>query len=173
MKCNLCGTEFDEAAESCPGCGTETKILKERVQVPAARGAVNDFPGVLTESQVGELSSMLGAFFKQTDVPLVVAVVHSCEPLKPDEYAFLLYNHWGIGKKGVDRGMLVLLCLEQKHLESEIGRGLERFLPEEIGDEIVQKAFLPHFKEGNFFEGLKAGTKDLMEALLERLPTLT
>lgn len=173
MKCNLCGTEFELKDEGCPGCGTPADVYKEDVQLPEARGSVNDYPGLLTEAQVGELSSMLGAFFKQTDVPLVVAVVHSCEPLKPDEYAFLLYNHWGIGKAGVDRGMLILLCVNEKHIESEIGLGLEDILSEELGDEIVQREFIPRFREGGFFEGLKGGTRGLINALLERLPTLS
>ncbi len=172
MHCNLCGAEFEDGADACPGCGVEANVLQENVQLPPPRGAVNDFPRLLNEAESGELSSMVSAFFKQTDVPVVIAVVHSTKPLSPSEYAFILYNHWGIGQKGVNRGLMLLLSLSDKHIESEIGLGLEEYLPEEVGDEIVQTAFVPHFKEGEFFEGLKAGTKALMDALLEKLPTL-
>jgi len=173
MRCRLCGCEFDADAHECPGCHVETEILKRKVQLPPARGAVSDYPGILTEAQVGELSSMVGAFFKQTDVPIVIAIVQNTEPLTPSEYAFLLYNHWGIGKAGVNRGVLILLCLKERHLESEIGLGLEDILPEEEGDAIVQNAFLPYFRDGNFFEGLRDGTKAIITNLLEKLPTLS
>ncbi len=170
--CNLCGSEFDEGNHVCPGCGVETELLKQKVQLPPARGAVNDYPGILTDEQVGELSNMVGSFFKQTDVPIVITIVQTAEPLKPSEYAFLLYNHWGIGKARVNRGLLILLCMKEKHLESEVGLGLEKILPEKEGDEIVQNEFIPHFKESGFFDGLKAGTKAIIDALSERLPTL-
>lgn len=173
LRCNLCGCEFETDGEICPGCHVETEFLKKDVQLPPARGAVNDYPGILTEAQVGELSSMVGAFFKQTDVPIVLAIVQNTEPLTPSEYAFLLYNHWGIGKVGINRGVLILLCLKERHLESEIGLGLEDILPEEMGDEIVQNAFLPYFRDGDFFEGLREGTKAISTTLLEKLPTLS
>ena len=172
-RCNLCGGEFGDDATCCPGCKVEAEVLKWEVQLPPARGAVSDYPAILTDAQAGELSSMVGSFFKQTDVPIVIAIVDATDPLTPSEYAFLLYNHWGIGKAGVNRGVLILLGLKERHLESEIGLGLEDILPEERGDEIVQTAFLPAFRDGDFFEGLKAGTKAMMDALLERLPTLS
>jgi len=170
--CKLCGTEFESDAACCPGCRTEVDILGREVHLPFARGAVNDFPGLLSDAQAGELSSMAGSFFRQTEVPIVIAIVDDTEPLTPAEYAFLLYNHWGIGKAGINRGVLILLCMKEQHLESEIGLGLEEILPEEVGDEIVRTAFLPHFREGSFFEGLKAGTRAMMDALRERLPTV-
>jgi uncharacterized protein len=92
--------------------------------------------------------------------------------LTPAEYAFLLYNHWGIGKAGVDMGALILLCLKERRLESEIGLGLEKYLPETIGDEILQSHFFPHFKDGNFYEGLKAGATALIDELEKRLPSM-
>ncbi len=128
---------------------------------------------MLTAGVTGELSSLVGAFFKQTEVPIVISIVQTTEPLTPAEYAFLMYNNWGIGRKGINRGLLLLLCLREKHLESEVGLGLENILPEETGDEIVQTAFLPAFREGKFFDGLKAGTKSIVEFLQERLPTLS
>ncbi|MFH1676338.1 MAG: TPM domain-containing protein [bacterium] len=172
MKCNLCGADLPENGGNCPGCNVLADFSRMKVLVPEPRGAVNDYPALLTDAQAGELASMVGAFFRQTDVPIVIAIVNTAEPLQPSEYAFLLYNHWGIGKKGVNKGVLLLLCLKERHLESEIGLGLENILPEDVGDEIVMDEFLPHFREGNFFEGLKAGVKGIIDYLLEKLPTI-
>jgi uncharacterized protein len=172
MECRLCGTEFDDSLDICPGCNVNAETLKAKVQVPPPIGAVSDYPNLLSESQSGELSSMLNSFFRQTDVPVVIVIVNSTLPLTPAEYAFLLYNQWGVGKRGVNRGLLILLSLTQRHLETEVGLGLESILPEEVGDRIVQEAFVPNFREGNFFEGLRAGTRAVLDALLEKLPTL-
>lgn len=171
IHCNLCGKILDETSDSCPGCGTARAVLEADVQLPSPRGAVNDFAGILNESQSGELSSMVTSFFKKMEVPIVLATVHSTGRLQPAEYAFLLFNHWGIGLKNVNRGILILLSLKDRHLESEIGLGLEDFISEEEGDEIVGK-FTGKFSDGRFFEGLRDGLKVLIHAVEKRLPSV-
>jgi uncharacterized protein len=146
-------------------------IIKEEVQLPDPRGAVNDYAGILSEGESGELASMVTSFFHKTDVPIVIAIIQSTGYLHPSEYAFLLYNHWGIGEEGVNRGALFLLCIKDQHLESEIGSGLEPVLPEEEGDAIVAE-FISSLSKGNYFEGLKKGTQALIKTLQGRLPSL-
>jgi len=171
MQCRLCDTAFEEHLLECPGCHTDSVLLKRKVQLPMPRGVINDYASVLTSVQLAELAGILDGFFTRTDVPIVVSIVQDTSPLTPAEYAFLMYNTWGIGKTGVNRGLLLLLAMKEKHLESEVGLGLERFLPETKSDEIVQNEFLPHFREGGFYEGLKAGTEAVIKVLEERLPT--
>ena len=171
MHCNICGKDI-EKSEGCQVCGLSPEAFELKVRIPTPRGAVNDFPGILTEDQVGELSGMVEGFFERTDVPIVITIVDTTAPLKPAEYAFLLYNHWGIGKPKVNRGLLLLLCLKEQHLESEVGLGLEKYLPEETGDWIVQHEFISHFKGRRYFDGLKAGAAAIIAELEDRLPAV-
>jgi uncharacterized protein len=172
IKCRLCGSEFVDSIKACPRCGVDTVILIQDVHMPPPRGPVNDYPGILTDQQSSELTGMLEGFIKETDIPVVIAIVQTTSPLAPPEYAFMLYNHWGIGQAGVDRGFLILLCLDERHVESEVGFGLEDVLPEDIGDEIVQKEFVLYFMHEDYFGGLKAGTSAVMNAIKQRLPDL-
>jgi uncharacterized membrane protein YgcG len=170
MHCNACGHDVNAEVEMCPGCEANLTSEQYKVHLPKPVGAVNDFPGILTKEQVEELSTMVVGFFEQTDVPVVIAIVETTAPLLPNEYAFLLYNHWGIGKPKINRGVLLLLCLKEKWLESEVGLGLERLFPETEGDRIVREEFIPHFNNGNYFGGLKSGTEALIKELQKRLP---
>lgn len=170
MHCNVCGQDMNDNIEACPGCKLDAESLKHKVQLPVPMGSVNDYPKILTEDQLKELRTLVETFFEQTDVPIVIAIVETTAPLKPNEYAFMMYNHWGIGKPKINRGVLLLLCLKEQWLESEVGFGLERFLPETEGDRIMRDEFVPHFKNGSYFEGLKAGTKEMIELLHKRLP---
>jgi len=172
IKCRLCDTEFDGSLTHCPKCGTDKDILVMRVAVPIPRGPVNDYASVLTPEQFSNLSQMLDQFFKRTDVPIVISIMQDTSPLTPTEYAFLMYNTWGIGIPGINQGLLLLLAMKEKHLETEVGLGLEKYLPETEGDRIVQDEFLPHFREGGFYEGLKAGTEAIIKVLEERLPAV-
>jgi uncharacterized protein len=168
MICRSCGGEFDPS-HPCPHCGADTETVKLKVEIPVPRGAVNDYPGILTDEQVKELDATANEFFDKTKIPIVITIVHTTEPLAPPEYAFLMYNHWGIGKAGINKGLLILLCLKEQHVESEVGFGLEDILSENTGDEIIQRAFIPAFKDGKYFNGLKSGIKDLIDAIEKRV----
>ena len=171
ITCQLCGKTFISDASSCSGCGTEKEALVKGVVMPTPHGSVNDYSGILTEAQTDELSSLVTSFFHTTDVPIVIAIVHSTGKLRPNEYAFMLYNNWGIGERGVNRGALILVCLKEQHIESEIGIGLEKLLSEDEGDKIVGE-FLNYFKNKDYYTGLKKGTKALIDVLNSRLPSM-
>jgi uncharacterized protein len=170
MRCNICGTELESDLDACPGCGSEMTASEGEIRIPAPRGMVNDFPGILTAEEVKKLDELVTDFLRKTDVPIVIAVVETTFPLAPSEFAFILYNTWGIGQAKINMGLLMLLCLKEQWIESEVGLGLERYLPEVIGDEIVRESFVPYFRDKRYFEGLKAGTMDLITALRDRLP---
>jgi uncharacterized protein len=170
MNCNACGHKIDENSEICQTCGACVSPTICSVHLPPPQGAVNDYPGILTPEQFHKLDDFLKEFFESTEVPVVIAIVRSTAPLTPTEYAFLLFNHWGIGKEKVNKGALLLLALKERWLESEIGFRLERFLPEEVADWIIQHEFIEHFKNGNYYEGLLNGTETLLKTLLENLP---
>ncbi|MCK4719762.1 TPM domain-containing protein [bacterium] len=170
IKCRLCGQEYDKDREFCPGCGVATEILSKKVIIPPPRGSVNDYAGVLTDDEITELSGMLEENLNRTGIPVVVATLRTTDPLLPSEYAFHLYNSWGIGKPKINRGLLILLSVDQKHVECEVGLGLEKYIPEKEGDEIVQETFIPFFKDGSYYFGLKAGTEMLLKIIREKVP---
>jgi len=169
--CRICGSDFSNVQDICPGCGTPVTVLVEEVHVPVPLGPVNDFAGVLSKDQKSELHNLVDAFFRKSDIPIILNTIYTTEPLHPSEYAFLLYNQWGIGHPDTNRGVLILLALKERHVESEIGFGLEDVLPEEIGDRIVQEEFVPCFKSEKYFEGLRSGTEAIINYLSGKLPS--
>ncbi|MCX6647010.1 MAG: TPM domain-containing protein [bacterium] len=170
IQCRLCGHEFTDTDQTCPGCGVEVKNLTGIVALPPPKGSVNDYAGILSETEVNELSGKLESHFNLTDVPVVVATVKGTDPLDPSGYAFLLYNSWGIGHPHLNMGLLVLLCLDMQHIECEVGIGLEKYIPEVEGDEILEETFYPYFREKKYYEGLIAGTEVLMDLIRKRVP---
>ncbi len=169
MTCGICGSEISTDSVSCSSC--QTAILKkdQKISLPHPRGPLNDFPGILDDSQSNELITILDEFFKNSGVPVVVSIVKSTDPVSPSEFAFLMYNQWGIGSRKTNRGLLVLLALDQHHLETEVGLGLENILGEEESDKIIMDSFISHFKSGDFFNGLKEGTLAIMDLIYARM----
>lgn len=75
----------------------------------------------------------------------------------------------GIGKKGKDNGVLVLVALEERQWRIEVGYGLEGDITDVEANLIAQKFLVPAFQQGNYGEGLY----DTVVALGEQIPPLT
>jgi uncharacterized membrane protein YgcG len=134
-------------------------------QYPAPQGWVNDFAQALNTSTRERLHTLLADLEQRTTVEVAVVVVHTTAPLTPKQYATELYNRWGIGKKGADNGVLILLALQDRRVEVETGYGVEGILPDGRVGEIIRTAMLPHFKNNRWGEGLLAGTQHMAHIL--------
>jgi len=69
-------------------------------------------------------------------------------------YANGLYQAWGIGKKGEDKGVLIFLTVKERKIRIETGYGVEGILPDGRVGEILDQYVVPFLKEGHYGKGL-------------------
>jgi uncharacterized protein len=124
---------------------------------PKPRGAVNDFAGIIDAASVQTMENLAREVLEKTGTSIVVAVVTSIGDNAPDDYANRLYQAWGIGAKGKDRGVLVFLALQERKVRIETGYGVEGILPDGLTGEILDKQVLPDLKAGQYGQGLTKG----------------
>jgi uncharacterized protein len=125
--------------------------------LPKPAGPVNDFADLITppyEKRIGNLAKEL---FDKTGVALVVVTMHDLGGDDHNEYATRLYNAWGIGKKGEDKGVLILVIVRQRKMRIETGAGLKAFLTESLVQEIQDRFMAPFLKQNNYDDGLLNG----------------
>jgi uncharacterized protein len=77
---------------------------------PKPNGYINDFAGVLDASSRAELNALVRDTEQATTVEIAVATVTSLDGMTIEEYANRLFQEWGIGKKGSDNGVLLLVA---------------------------------------------------------------
>ncbi|GAI77946.1 unnamed protein product, partial [marine sediment metagenome] len=65
-----------------------------------------------------------------------------------------LYEAWGIGKKGEDKGILILLTVKERRVRIETGYGVEGILPDGLVGEILDRYVVPYLKQGDYGKGL-------------------
>jgi uncharacterized membrane protein YgcG len=150
MKCPHCGWIADQVVEVCAGCGFSLPQLRVPAHLQLARqNTVNDFAGLFGDAERAQLTQRLHALSERMGGVLVLVTVPSVAPLMPSEYAFWLYHHWQLPPNG----LLLLIALGERHIESEVGLAWEPFLGDvETGDAL--QAALPLFREGRFAEGV-------------------
>lgn len=139
-------------------------------QVPNPRqqneGWVTDMANVLspqTEAQLNQLITDLEA--KNGSEIAVVTVPNTAPSASPKAFATSLFNHWGIGKKEENNGVLFLISKGDRRVEIETGYGVEAILPDAKVGQIIDQQILPKFKSGNFDQGTLKGTQLLVTHL--------
>ncbi len=132
---------------------------------PVAEGWVNDFAGVLSPAQANQLYLLLDRLETDTGVEVALVTVDTTAPLTPFSYGVKLFEAWGIGKQGIDNGLLVLLAMEEREIRVEVGYGLEHVLTDSRVGAMLDEHAVPSFRDGDMAGGLEA----LVGALATRL----
>lgn len=141
-----------------------TAVFAE-MQFPAYSGFVNDFAGVIGPEQEKMIENLCDQLEAKTSVEMAIAVIKTSAPLDPKGYAVKLFEKWKIGKSGKDNGLLILLAMEEKRVEIEVGYGLEGTINDAVAGEILDKYTVPYFKEERFGEGLYNGALAIAEKI--------
>src|ERR1700676_4354176 len=91
---------------------------------------VTDFAGVLDAATQARLNDLCLQVEQKAHAQIAVVTVKSTDGEDVFSYAVDLYQKWGIGKKGSDRGVLILLATRDRKYWTTVGYGLEPILPD-------------------------------------------
>ena len=96
---------------------------------------VNDFVNFFTPQEVELLEQKLVTFNKETSNQIVVLTVDDLQGLEPSEYAIRIFDKWGIGGKGKDNGILILIKPKTANERGElfIGAGVKVYAGMVVG----------------------------------------
>jgi uncharacterized protein len=129
---------------------------------------VNDFAGILNQTEYNNLESKLEQFARETSTQIVVVTVPDLEGYDPGDYAFRLGEKWGVGQQGKDNGLIILIkpktAREQGRIFIATGYGLESVLPDAVvNGAIIDNEMIPYFKAGNYYQGVEKGIDVIMD----------
>jgi uncharacterized protein len=125
-------------------------------------GRVTDAAHILTQQEITSLRAYLSDFEEHTKHQMVVVTVPSLEGKSIDAYTLELANRWGIGRKGVSDGIVLLVAPNERRVRIEIGKGLETTLTNDYCAQVISR-MTPFFKNRHFYDGIMEGLKGLSE----------
>lgn len=134
--------------------------------LPALSGRVVDNAGLLTPAQEAGIEARLVALEGRTTDQLVVVTAPSLGGRTIDQYGLALGNHWRVGQRGKDNGVLLIVAPNERQVRIEVGYGLEAILTNARAAQIIQQSILPQFRENHFPEGIRAGTEAIIALLV-------
>jgi uncharacterized protein len=127
---------------------------------PELTRAVNDFANVLDPASEAEIERRILALKSAAGDVVVVATIETFAPYADArEYAVKMFENRGrgIGAKGKDNGLLVLLAVKDRRVEMEVGYDLEPFITDGYAGEVSRNDMTPYFRRGEYGPGVLAG----------------
>lgn len=109
---------------------------------------VQDFAGVLTDSQKQELVSLGKQLDEQTKAQVAVLTVNTIgKDTTIEAYANKAFRQYGLGNKSMNNGVLLVLAVKDRKIRIEVGYGLEGALPDGKVGRILDQYAIPYLKE--------------------------
>jgi len=140
-------------------------------QPPELTKPVNDFANVIDAASEAELERRILELKQASGDVVVVATIETFQPYYADinEYAVKMFENRGrgIGDKGKDNGLLVLLAVKDRRVRAEVGYDLEQFVNDAYAGEVSRNDMAPHFARGEYGPGLIAGAARLIDRIAQ------
>jgi uncharacterized protein len=110
-----------------------------------------------------ELEQMLSAFQLETCHQLQVISVTSLEGSTLEKYALDYANRVGLGYRGLNNGVMLILVPKTNQVRIQIGCGLEDVISDAQASDIMQRDLLPSMREGENEAAVRAGVRTLTQ----------
>ncbi|MGC2160455.1 MAG: TPM domain-containing protein [Silvibacterium sp.] len=120
--------------------------------LPKPTDYVSDFAHVLSPGTIQQLGLVCGQVDHEAHAQIAVVTVQTLDGDSAEDYAVQLYQAWGLGAKGgpdQDRGVLILLAVQDRKRFISTGYGLEGILPDgKVGE--IGRAMVPMLRSNDF-----------------------
>jgi len=150
-------------------CGVPTTPAQPEPP-PALTDTVNDFAGVVDASSKQRLDTIVRRLQAASGDAIVVATIKTFAPWGDIQtYAAKMFENRGrgIGQKGRDNGLLVVLAVDDRSVHVEVGYDLEAIITDGFAGETSRDVMSPDFLQGQYGEGLVAGVTTIAQRIAQ------
>jgi uncharacterized protein len=144
---------------------TAASVARAQEPPPELTQPVNDFAKVIDAQSAQTIEAFIRSLQQASGDVVIVATVPTFKPYGDiREYAVKMFeNHGrGIGERGKDNGLLILLAVNDRQVWVEVGYDLEQFVTDGFAGETSRQYMAPEFRRGNYGPGLLAGVSRIV-----------
>jgi uncharacterized protein len=118
---------------------------------------VNDFAHAISDGTAAQLNSICLQIDQRANAQMAVVTINTLDGRDVEGYAVDLFKQWGIGDRKTNRGVLILVAVEDHRYRVEVGYGLEPILPDgKVGG--FGREAVPFFRQGDYDGGIRLMT---------------
>ncbi|HZT33341.1 MAG TPA: TPM domain-containing protein [Bryobacteraceae bacterium] len=122
------------------------------------QGYVSDFSGVVDTASKIELGTYCATVERATGAQIALVTIPTLEGEPIEDVANTIFRAWGIGQKGSNEGIMLLLVTGDRRSRLEVGYGLEPYIPDGMAGSILRE-MRPALRQNQYGEALKAAAQ--------------
>ncbi|MDO4880490.1 MAG: TPM domain-containing protein [Capnocytophaga sp.] len=115
---------------------------------------VTDMAGVLNTSDIQMLNDISIQIEALTKMEYAIVIVQDYEGRDDFQFAYDLFNHWQIGKKDLNNGLLLFVAIDAHQWRFISGQRTEIIFTDASLKEIGEEYLVPYFKREEYGKGL-------------------
>ncbi len=142
-----------------------TALAQQLAPIPPLDSPVVDTTGTLDAAQRQALVQQALALQQRKGSQLQILIVPSTRPEDIAQYTTRVFEQWGIGRKGVDDGVLLVVARDDRRVRIEPGYGLEGAIPDAIANRVIQEYLVPRFRNDDYAGGIAEATAVLVRLI--------
>lgn len=128
-------------------------------EIPALTGPVIDEVHLLSRQEISALSQELAGY--PPALQLQVWIVDSLQDEPIENLSIRAVDAWKLGKKGEDKGVLMLIAVKDHAIRIEVGRGLEGDIPDITAGRLIRDVLTPAFRQEQYAQGIAFVSRQL------------
>lgn len=132
---------------------------------PRPTGYVNDFANVISKENFIKLDRLVQEVKSKTGAEIAVVTLQSLDGYPIEDIGLAIGRDWGVGEKGKDNGVVVVVAPNDRKMRIEVGYGLEGAIPDSAAGRIRDGYMIPYFKTGDYSSGIFYGTQAVAGAI--------
>lgn len=155
-------------------------VLAQSVYPNRADTYINDLNGMMSSQLEAKLKGWLLELKSQRNIEMTVVTVNSIRDYKTSDYntadstieafATHVFNRWGIGDRGTNRGVMLLVAKNDRKVRIELGDGFGTSYDTKAKG-VIDEFILPNFKKENYEAGIEKGVRGTIYMLTGQWPT--
>jgi len=147
------------AAFAAAGGAVDWKTLQPQ-------GYLSDFANVVPEASRAPLEAYCAAVEHSTGAQIALVTIPSLEGEPIEDVANTIFRAWGVGQKGKDEGIMMLVAVEDRRDRLEVGYGLEPILPDGLAGSILRQ-MRPALRQGDYGDAMLAAAETIGSAIAQ------
>ncbi len=136
------------------------------IPTPRPSGWVVDQTGQVNADTIRQLNQISDEVHQRDGAEIAVVVIPTTEGRTPRQFATELFNHWKIGDKSQNNGLLIFVSVNDRKAEIILGNGVDDQSQSAAAQLIMDSEIVPRFKQGDVAGALVAGMQQCVSRIL-------
>jgi uncharacterized protein len=124
------------------------------------QGYVSDFARVVDPQSRQALEQYCARVEQVTGAQMALVTIPTLEGEPIEDVANTIFRAWGVGQKGKNEGILMLLVVRDRRSRLEVGYGLEPILPDGLAGGILRE-MRPALRQGQYGDAMMAAAQTI------------